>query len=122
MASDTFTELVAAAVAQAQRPMVGVLEELRHELAETRRELHELREQTSEEQGRAPEPIYLSLPKVADRLGVSRRTARRWIDSGRLPHVRLPGGGVRVSVAGLERALQPGRGGRGPGGIDNDGN
>ena len=50
-------------------------------------------------------PGLVAIGQVAERLGVSRRTARRWIDAGKLPHVRLPGGGVRVSVAHLEHAL-----------------
>jgi len=103
MASDVFSDLVAAAIIEAQKPLVGVLQELRTELAETRRELQALREESK------PQPhvelVYLSLPQVAERLGVSQRTARRWLDAGRLPHVRLPGGGVRVSVAQLEQAL-----------------
>jgi excisionase family DNA binding protein len=109
MAADSFSDLVASAVVQAQRPIIGVLEELRNELAETRRELHALREHASDELRRENEPVYLTLPKVAERLGVSCRTARRWIDSGKLPCIRLPGGGVRVSVAGLEHALRTGK-------------
>lgn len=103
MPSDAFSNLVAAAIAEAQRPLVGALEELRGELAHARQELQQLCAQSREEP--RPEVVYLSLPEVAERLGVSPRTARRWIDAGKLPHVRLPGGGVRVSVERLERVL-----------------
>lgn len=105
MSSDAFSELVAHAVAEAQRPLVGALEELRTELAEARRELQVLRETSREQPPAEADLVYLSLPQVAARLGVSKRTARRWIDSGKLPHVRLPGGGVRISAAELERVL-----------------
>jgi excisionase family DNA binding protein len=105
MAGDAFFELVAAAIADAQRPLVGVVNQLSSELAEARRELRELRAHVGEERRSEARIVYLTLPKVAEWLGVSRRTARRWIDSGRMPHVRLPGGGIRVSVADLERVL-----------------
>ncbi|MEZ4225503.1 MAG: helix-turn-helix domain-containing protein [Polyangiaceae bacterium] len=105
MASDAFSDLVASVVTEAQRPLVGVLEALRTEVAETRRELQELRSTSPGEQQPQGELVYLSLAQVATRLGVSRRTARRWFDAGKLPHVRLPSGGVRVSVAALDELL-----------------
>lgn len=105
MSSDAFSDLVASAITEAQRPLVGVLEALRTELAETRRELQELREHSPDKPQPQGELVYLSLAQVAARLGISLRTARRWLDAGKLPHVRLPGGGVRVSVAALDELL-----------------
>jgi predicted site-specific integrase-resolvase len=37
---------------------------------------------------------------------VCQRTVKRWLEHGRLGHVRLPGGGVRVAVAEFERVLR----------------
>jgi excisionase family DNA binding protein len=108
MPSDVFSELVAVAVSEAQRPLVEVLEELRGEVARTRLELQELRGQSYDAAHRELEVVYLSLQQVAQRLGVSTRTVRRWLRLGKLPHVRLPSGSVRVSVADLEQALAQG--------------
>lgn len=105
MSSDAFLDLVASAITEAQRPLVGVLEALRTELAETRRELQELREHSPDKPQPQGELVYLSLAQLAERLGISLRTARRWLDAGKLPYVRLPGGGVRVSVAQLDDML-----------------
>jgi excisionase family DNA binding protein len=105
MPSDAFSDLVASVITEAQRPLLGVLEALRTEVAETRRELQELRSHSPDKPQPASELVYLSLAQVAARLGVSRRTARRWLDGGKLPHVRLPGGGVRVSAETLDRVL-----------------
>ena len=44
----------------------------------------------------------LTVGLVADRLGVSTRTVQRWIESGRLPSFRLPGGGVRIAEQTIE--------------------
>lgn len=105
MAADAFSDLVASVITEAQRPLLGVLEALRTEVAETRRELQELRDRSPDKPQPQGELVYLSLAQVAARLGVSRRTARRWLDAGKLPHVRLPGGSVRVSVAELDGLL-----------------
>ena len=41
-------------------------------------------------------PEYFSVGFVAKHCGVSNTTVLRWIDSGRLPAFRLPGGHYRV--------------------------
>ncbi|MCC6897593.1 MAG: helix-turn-helix domain-containing protein [Polyangiaceae bacterium] len=51
------------------------------------------------------EKVYLTTAEAAELLGVCTKTVKRWVDTGALPHVRLPGGGIRVSVAELERVL-----------------
>ena len=45
--------------------------------------------------------IMLTVQDAADRLAVSSRTVRRWIDAGELPVHRL-GGVIRISEADLE--------------------
>jgi excisionase family DNA binding protein len=45
--------------------------------------------------GREPSE-YVSVGFVAKRCGVSNTTVLRWIDSGRLPAFRLPGGHYRI--------------------------
>jgi len=48
---------------------------------------------------------YLTCAQVADELGVSVRTITRWIDTGSLEAVRLPGGRLRISQATLAAHL-----------------
>lgn len=48
--------------------------------------------------------MFLSAREIAQRLGCSVRTVRRWIAEGTLPSVRI-GGLRRVSVADLDRFL-----------------
>ena len=50
--------------------------------------------------------ILLSAQDIAQRLGCSVRTVRRWIADGTLPSVRI-GGLRRVSSANLERLIFP---------------
>lgn len=48
---------------------------------------------------------YLSVPDVAEELGVSVRTVRRWIAAGRLPILRPSPRCIRVDPAELDRLL-----------------
>ncbi len=56
---------------------------------------------------------WLTVPQVAERLGVSEETVRRWIRAGELPVLDLggPKAGYRIREADLEEFLQ-GRYGR----------
>lgn len=108
MLDAALSKLVVAAVAEAQRPLASELAAVRAELGEARRELGELR-QSIEQPGDGADRIYLTVAQVAERLGVSVRTVKRWLEDGRLRHVRLPGGGIRVAVAELEQVLHGGR-------------
>ena len=51
-------------------------------------------------------PEYLRAHQIADLLGVTERTVRRWISDGTLPSVKL-GGARLVAVAELDRKLAP---------------
>ncbi|WP_177246872.1 helix-turn-helix domain-containing protein [Mycobacterium malmoense] len=55
----------------------------------------------------APEhiPTYLTPPQVARNWGVSVRTVYRYIASGRLKAIRLPGGQFRVRLQDAEAAI-----------------
>jgi excisionase family DNA binding protein len=56
------------------------------------------------------EPRLLTTGDVADRLGVTPYTVRRWVADGRLPAVKLPGGGRtqwRFRAADLDALLEP---------------
>ncbi|PLS85372.1 MAG: hypothetical protein CYG60_12945, partial [Actinobacteria bacterium] len=58
--------------------------------------------------GRRAVAEYLKLPDVARQLGVSEKTARRYVKSGALPSVFL-GGAYRVREADLEKFLEGAR-------------
>ncbi len=105
MLDSVLSQIVATAIAEAQRPLVAELAAVRGELGEARRELGELR-RALEQPGGGGELVYLTVAQVAERVGVCQRTVKRWLEDGRLPHVRLPGGGIRVAVAELERVLR----------------
>lgn len=60
----------------------------------------------------ADDPL-LTEREVAELLGVSPRTVRRWRRRGLLPSARI-GGTVRVRRSDLERALRPGPDGHRP--------
>lgn len=49
-------------------------------------------------------PEYLRAHQIADLLGVTERTVRRWMADGTLPSVKL-GGARLVAVAELDRKL-----------------
>lgn len=51
-------------------------------------------------------PEYLRAHQIADLLGVTERTVRRWIADGTLPSVKL-GGARLVAQAELDRKLVP---------------
>lgn len=50
-------------------------------------------------------PIYTSPVRLAEDLGVSDRTVRRWISEGRLKAVRLSERCIRIDTAEVERFL-----------------
>lgn len=50
-------------------------------------------------------PELMTLQEAALELRVSVQTARRYVRQGRLPHVRTPGGNIRIPLAALP-ALQ----------------
>lgn len=45
----------------------------------------------------------LRLTQVAEELGVSYWTVRRWVNNGKLEAIRLPSGGYRVERSEVER-------------------
>ncbi len=51
------------------------------------------------------QPKLLSTTQAADLLSVSRRTILNWIEGGKVPYVRLPGGDYRVPLSGLLASL-----------------
>jgi excisionase family DNA binding protein len=55
----------------------------------------------------AHSPALLTIPDVASHTKVSPWTVRTWIDSGKLPVLRLPGRLVRIDPAELQRFLDP---------------
>lgn len=105
MLDAALSQIVAAAVAEAQRPLVSELAAVRGELGEARRELGEVRRALEQPAG-GGELVYLTVAQVAERVGVCEKTVKRWLENGKVPHVRLPGGGIRVAAAGLEAVLR----------------
>ena len=51
------------------------------------------------------EETYYTLPEVAEKLKVSRRTVYRWVQAGELPAYRL-GGEFRITERDLEQFLE----------------
>ncbi len=49
----------------------------------------------------------LTIGEAAELVRVHRRTVLRWIEVGRLPAARLPGGEFRVRCADIEKLLKP---------------
>jgi len=53
----------------------------------------------------ASQPKLLSTTQAAGLLNVSRRTILNWIEAGKVPYVRLPGGDYRIPLTGLLDSL-----------------
>lgn len=53
----------------------------------------------------ASQPKLLSTSQAAGLLNVSRRTILNWIEAGKVPYVRLPGGDYRIPLTGLLGSL-----------------
>ena len=53
----------------------------------------------------ALQPKLLSTTQAAGLLNVSRRTILNWIEAGKVPYVRLPGGDYRIPLTGLLDSL-----------------
>jgi len=51
------------------------------------------------------QPKLLSTTQAASLLNVSRRTILNWIEAGKVPYVRLPGGDYRIPLTGLLDSL-----------------
>lgn len=49
----------------------------------------------------ASRPQLLTVKQAADLLNVSDRTIRRWIEAGKVPHLKLPSGGYRIPQTSL---------------------
>jgi excisionase family DNA binding protein len=50
-------------------------------------------------------PSILTVPEVADIFRVSRKTVFGWLSTGKLPHIRTPGRGIRVKREYIEALL-----------------
>ncbi|MHB8243106.1 MAG: helix-turn-helix domain-containing protein [Solirubrobacteraceae bacterium] len=51
------------------------------------------------------QPKLLSTAQAAELLNVSRRTILNWIETDKVPYLKLPGGDYRVPLAGLLASL-----------------
>jgi excisionase family DNA binding protein len=51
------------------------------------------------------QPKLLSTKQAAELLNVSRRTILNWIETDKVPYLKLPGGDYRVPLAGLLASL-----------------
>jgi excisionase family DNA binding protein len=54
-----------------------------------------------------PTRTFLSIDEASDELGVSRRTLRRLISSGKLPAYKVSRNLVRIKTEDLEQVLSP---------------
>ena len=52
-----------------------------------------------------PQPKLLTTKQAAELLNVSTRTVLNWIDTDKVPYVRLPGGDYRIPLSGLLASL-----------------
>lgn len=52
-----------------------------------------------------PKSALLTVDDIADRLGVSEKTVRRYMRLGKLEYIRLPGGQLRVEPAAFDAWL-----------------
>jgi excisionase family DNA binding protein len=50
---------------------------------------------------------FLTTTDAAAMLGVSDETVRRWVEAGRLRHIRLPSGQIRFRREDIEAILVP---------------
>jgi excisionase family DNA binding protein len=51
------------------------------------------------------QPKLLSTRQAAELLNVSKRTILNWVESDKIPYVKLPGGDYRIPLAGLLASL-----------------
>lgn len=51
------------------------------------------------------QPKLLSTKQAAELLNVSKRTILNWIESERVPYIKLPGGDYRIPLTGLLASL-----------------
>jgi excisionase family DNA binding protein len=51
------------------------------------------------------QPKLLSTKQAAELLNVSKRTILNWIESEKIPYIKLPGGDYRIPLAGLLASL-----------------
>lgn len=58
-----------------------------------------------------PQAQLLTVNQAAQMLSAHPGTVRRWIREGRLAHVRLPGGGLRISTDTIETVVSGARAG-----------
>lgn len=54
----------------------------------------------------ASRPQLLTVAQAADLLSVSDRTVRRWIETGKVPYLKLPSGGYRIPQSSLLASLR----------------
>lgn len=54
-------------------------------------------------------PTLLSAKDVAERLGVTERSVRRWAQEGQLPHLKLAGTVLRFDADAVARWVDDGR-------------
>jgi excisionase family DNA binding protein len=57
-------------------------------------------------------PSILTVPEVADIFRVSRKTVFGWLSTGKLPHIRTPGRGIRVKREHIEVLFKDGEAAR----------
>jgi excisionase family DNA binding protein len=53
------------------------------------------------------EPALATAAEVAELCRVDAATVRRWIDAGKLPAIRLPGGNLRIRRSDVDAFLAP---------------
>ncbi len=51
------------------------------------------------------QPKLLSTKQAAELLNVSKRTILNWVESDKIPYIKLPGGDYRIPLAGLLASL-----------------